>query len=30
MAKYVFGVDLGGSRIMIEVFTAEGTMVDKW
>ena len=30
MAKYVFGVDIGGTTVKIGLFTAEGTMVDKW
>lgn len=30
MAKYVFGVDIGGTTVKIGLFTAEGTMIDKW
>ena len=30
MAKYVFGVDIGGTTVKIGLFTAEGTMVDKY
>ena len=28
--KYCFGVDIGGTTVKIGLFTAEGTMVDKW
>lgn len=30
MAKYVFGVDIGGTTVKIGIFTAEGEMIDKW
>ena len=30
MAKYVFGVDIGGTTVKIGLFTADGVMVDKW
>ena len=30
MAKYAVGVDIGGTTVKIGLFTAEGTMVDKW
>lgn len=30
MAKYVFGVDIGGTTVKIGLFTVEGAMVEKW
>lgn len=30
MAKYVFGVDIGGTTVKIGLFTVEGNLVDKW
>ena len=30
MAKYVFGVDIGGTTVKIGLFTNDGVMVDKW
>ena len=30
MAKYVFGVDIGGTTVKIGLFTAEGTMIDNF
>ena len=30
MAKYVFGVDIGGTTVKIGLFSVEGEMLDKW
>ena len=30
MAKYVFGVDIGGTTVKIGVFTDDGKLLDKW
>ncbi len=30
MAKYVFGVDIGGTTVKIGLFTVEGELTDKW
>lgn len=30
MAKYAFGVDIGGTTVKIGLFTEEGTIVEKW
>ena len=30
MAKYVFGVDIGGTTVKIGLFTVEGVLTDKW
>ncbi|MDD6328747.1 MAG: ROK family glucokinase [Eubacteriales bacterium] len=30
MAKYVFGVDIGGTTVKLGLFTVDGTLVDKW
>ena len=30
MAKYAFGVDLGGTTVKLGLFTAEGELLDKW
>ena len=30
MAKYVFGVDIGGTTVKIGLLSTDGTMVDKW
>ena len=30
MAKYVFGVDVGGTTVKMGLFTVEGELLDKW
>ena len=30
MAKYLFGVDIGGTTVKIGFFTVEGVLEDKW
>ena len=30
MAKYVFGVDIGGTTVKIGIFTDDGKLLDKW
>ena len=30
MAKYAFGVDVGGTTVKLGLFTAEGELLDKW
>ncbi len=30
MAKYVFGVDIGGTTVKIGLFTVDGNLTDKW
>lgn len=30
MAKYVFGVDIGGTTVKMGLFEADGTLLDKW
>ena len=30
MAKYVFGVDIGGTTVKLGLFTTDGEIVDKW
>ncbi len=30
MAKYVFGIDLGGTTVKLGLFTVEGSVLDKW
>ena len=30
MAKYVFGVDIGGTTVKIGLFTSDGELLDKW
>ena len=30
MAKYVFGVDIGGTTVKLGLFTVEGELQDKW
>ena len=30
MAKYVFGVDIGGTTVKIGIFTDDGNLLDKW
>ena len=30
MAKYVFGVDIGGTTVKIGLFSTEGDLLDKW
>ena len=30
MAKYIFGVDLGGTTVKIGLFDTAGTLMDKW
>ena len=30
MGKYVFGIDVGGTTVKCGLFTAEGTVLDKW
>ena len=30
MAKYVFGVDIGGTTVKIGLFSVEGDLLDKW
>lgn len=30
MAKYCFGVDIGGTTVKMGLFTAEGELLDKW
>ena len=30
MAKYVFGVDIGGTTVKLGLFSAEGELLDKW
>jgi len=30
MSKFVFGVDIGGTTVKLGLFTAEGTLLEKW
>lgn len=30
MAKYVFGVDVGGTTVKMGLFSADGNVMDKW
>ena len=30
MENYVFGIDVGGTTVKCGLFTAEGTVIDKW
>ena len=30
MENYVFGIDVGGTTVKCGLFTAEGTVLDKW
>ncbi len=30
MAQYVFGVDVGGTTVKLGLFTADGSLIDKW